>query len=246
MIVRPLAGLGVTPNTLTVLGLLLSILTAFIIAQGLFLAGGLLVLFAGIFDMFDGAMARASNASTTFGAFFDSTLDRYSESIILFGLLFYALLNPAMQSRFWPFGREQSWMTILIFIAVVGSLMVSYTKARAEGLGLECKTGLLARPERVVILALGLLTGVVIWALVLLAIFSNVTAIERIAHIWRATRQPVAVTEVRNFSSDGHMNEMNSSSIHRQVPLGANEGKEPSVPSVHNIIPPFNGGVQQD
>jgi len=246
MIVRPLAGLGVTPNTLTVLGLILSILTAVIIAQGLFLAGGLLVLFAGIFDMFDGALARARNASTTFGAFFDSTLDRYSESIILFGLLFYALQMPVMQDRFWPFRYEQSWMITLVFIAVVGSFMVSYAKARAEGLGLECKTGLLARPERVVILALGLLTGAVIWALVILAIFSNVTAIERIVHVWRATRQPVAMTEVSNFSSDGLMNETNNSSIHRQVPIGANEGKESSVPTVHTAMPPFNGGVQQD
>jgi len=171
MIVRPLAGLGVTPNILTVLGLLLSILTALVIAQGLFLAGGLLVLFAGIFDMFDGAMARVRNASTTFGAFFDSMLDRYSESIILFGLLLYALQTPAMQDRFWPFLDEQSWMITLVFIAAVGSIMVSYAKARAESLGLECKTGLLARPERVVILAAGLLTGAVIWALVLLAVF---------------------------------------------------------------------------
>jgi len=131
----------------------------------------LLVLFAGIFDMFDGAMARARNASTTFGAFFDSTLDRYSESIILFGLLFYALQRPVMQDRFWPFRYEQPWMITLVFIAVVGSFMVSYAKARAEGLGLECKTGLLARPERVVILAIGLLTGAVIWALVILAVF---------------------------------------------------------------------------
>ena len=246
MIIRPLVGLGVTPNTLTVVGLLLSILTSSIIAQGLFLAGGLLVLFAGIFDMFDGALARARNASTTFGAFFDSTLDRYSESIILFGLLYHALQTPAMQDRFWPFRYEQSWMITLVFIAVVGSFMVSYAKARAEGLGLECKTGLLARPERVVILALGLLTGAVIWALVILAIFSNVTAIERIVHVWRATRQPVAMTEVSNFSSDGHMNETNNSSIHRQVPIVANEGKEPSVPSVHTAVPPFNGGVNQD
>jgi phosphatidylglycerophosphate synthase len=246
MIVRPLAGLGVTPNTLTVLGLLISLLTAVIIAQGLFLAGGLLVLFAGIFDMFDGALARARNASTTFGAFFDSTLDRYSESIILFGLLFYALQKPVMQDRYWPFRYEQSWMISLVFIAAVGSLMVSYARARAEGLGLECKTGLLARPERVVILALGLLTGAVIWALVILAIFSNVTAIERIVHVWRTTRQPVAMNEVRNFSSDGHMNETNNSSVQRQVPMGTNEEKEPSVPSVHTAIPPFNGGVQQD
>lgn len=246
MIVRPLAGLGVTPNTLTVLGLLLSILTAFIIAQGLFLAGGLLVLFAGIFDTFDGAMARARNASTTFGAFFDSTLDRYSESIILFGLLFYALQKPVMQDRLWPFGNEQSWMIILIFITVVGSLMVSYAKARAESLGLECKTGLLARPERVVILTIGLLTGAVIWALVLLAVFSNVTAVERIVYVWRATRQPVAITEARSFSSDGHVNEIDGSSIHRQLPVETNEGRESSVPSIHTIIPPFNGGVQQD
>jgi CDP-diacylglycerol---glycerol-3-phosphate 3-phosphatidyltransferase len=228
------------------LGLLLSILTAVIIAQGLFLAGGLLVLFAGIFDMFDGALARARNASTTFGAFFDSTLDRYSESIILFGLLFYALRMPVMQDRFWPFRYEQSWMITLVFIAVVGSFMVSYAKARAEGLGIECKTGLLARPERVVILAVGLLTGFVIWALVLLAIFSNVTAVQRIVYIWRTTRQFVATNDAKSFSSDGHMNEKSSNSIQRQMPMGTNEGREPSVQTVHTSVPPLNGGVQQE
>src|SRR5438876_8313961 len=219
LLIRPLARLGVTPNTLTVIGLLISILTAVVIAQGYLVAGGLLVLFAGFFDMFDGAMARVLNTATTFGAFFDSTLDRYSESIILFGMLVYALQRPDLHDIFWPFAHEHLWMLAVICIAVVGSLMVSYTKARAEGLGLECKTGLLARPERVVILAIGLLTGAVIWALVLLAIFSNVTAIERIVHIWRATRQPEAITEVRNFSSDGHANENKSSSIHRQLPV---------------------------
>src|SRR2546423_10382865 len=184
LIIRPLAQTGVTPNTLTLLGLLLSIITAALISQGWLLAGGLLMLFAGIFDMFDGAIARIRNAATTFGAFFDSTLDRYSESIILFGLLFFAVQKPVIQDRFWPFQYEQSWMILLVFIAAVGSFMVSYAKARAEGLGLECKTGLLARPERVVILAIGLLTGAVIWALIILAIFSNVTAIERIVHVW--------------------------------------------------------------
>ncbi len=245
-IMRPLAGLGVTPNTLTVLGLLLSILTAFVIAQGWLLAGGLLVLFAGIFDMFDGAMARARNAASTFGAFFDSTLDRYSESIILFGLLIYALREPGLQDRFWPFGNEQPWMISLIYITVVGSIMVSYAKARAEGLGLECKTGLLARPERVVILAIGLLTGFVIWALMLLAIFSHVTAVERIVHIWRVTRQPVTVSEAKSFSSDGFGHEKGNSAVHRQSPIATNEGKEPSVPSVPTSVPPFSGGVQQE
>src|SRR6266702_622880 len=246
LIIQPLARLRVTPNTLTVIGLLLSALTALVIALGFLLVGGLLVLFAGIFDMFDGAMARVRNAATTFGAFLDSMLDRYSESIILLGLLCYVLQRPDLHDAFWPAQHEQTWMIVFIFVAVVGSLMVNYAKARAEGLGLECKTGLLARPERVVILAIGLLTGAVIWALVILAIFSNVTAIERIVHVWRVARQPVAMTEVINFSSDGHMNETKNSSIHRQMPIGANEGKEPSVPSVHTAMPPFNGGVQQD
>jgi phosphatidylglycerophosphate synthase len=244
LVMRPLAGLGVTPDTLTVLGLLLSILTAFVIAQGWLLAGGLLVLFAGIFDMFDGAMARARNATTTFGAFIDSTLDRYTESIILFGLLYYVFRTPGLQDRFWPFGFEQPLLIALIYIAVVGSLMVSYVRARAEGLGLECKTGLFARPERVVILAVGLLTGAVIWALILLALFSNVTVIQRIVHISRVTRRPIAMTGAESFSSDGHANKKSSSSNHQQLPTETSEGKEPSVQPVRTSVPPFTGGVQ--
>src|SRR5579864_1529447 len=246
LIMRPLAQLGITPNTLTLLGLVLSMATAIVIARGYFLVGGLLVLFAGIFDMFDGALARARNASSTFGAFLDSTLDRYSESIILFGLFWYTLQAGTLQDHFWPFHHEQTWMLSSIYIAVVGSLMVSYAKARAEGLGLECKTGLLARPERVVILAIGLQPGFVIWALVLLAIFSNVTAVQRIVYIRRTTRQLVATNDAKSFSSDGHMNEKSSSSIQRQVPMGTNEGREPSVQSVHTSVPPLNGGVQQE
>lgn len=176
----------------TLVGLLLSIVTALVIASGLVIAGGALVLFAGIFDMFDGAMARVRNAATTFGAFLDSTLDRYSESIILGGLLFYALQRPTLHEALWPWANEQEWMIVLIFVAAIGSLMVSYAKARAEGLGLECKMGLLARPERVVILAIGLLTGTTIWALTLLAMLSHVTAVERIVHVWRAANQPMA------------------------------------------------------
>jgi CDP-diacylglycerol--glycerol-3-phosphate 3-phosphatidyltransferase len=172
---------------LTVIGLLLSFVAAAILALGLLFVGGLLVLFAGIFDMFDGALARVLHRATIFGAFFDSTLDRYSESIILFGLLVYALQRPGLHTVLWPFAYEQPWMIIFIFLAVIGSLMVSYTKARAEGLGLECKTGLLARPERVVVLAIGLLTGTSIWALAVLAVLANVTAIERIVYVWRVT-----------------------------------------------------------
>src|SRR5207248_7921235 len=126
VLIRPLVRLGVSPNTLTVIGLLLGILAAVVIAQGLLVAGGSLVLFAGIFDMFDGAMARVRNAASTFGAFLDSTLDRYSESIILFGLLFYVLQRPGLHDALWPFPYEQPWMIALIYLAGIGSLMVSY------------------------------------------------------------------------------------------------------------------------
>ena len=197
LLMQPLARLGISPNLLTSIGLLLSVASALVIAQGYLFLAGLLVLFAGIFDMFDGAMARLRNAATTFGAFLDSTLDRYSESIILFGLLWYALQHPSLQDRLWPVPHEQTWMIALIFVSVVGSLMVSYTKARAEGLGIECKGGLLARPERVIILAIGLLSNTSIWALAILAVFSNTTALERMICVWRLTRQSI---ETRDLS----------------------------------------------
>jgi CDP-diacylglycerol--glycerol-3-phosphate 3-phosphatidyltransferase len=229
---------------LTVIGLLLSALTALVIAIGFLFAGGLLVLFAGIFDMFDGAMARARNAATTFGAFFDSMLDRYSESIILFGLLYYALQRPDLQDVFWPAQHEQTWMIIFIFIAVVGSLMVSYAKARAEGLGLECKMGLLARPERVVILAVGLLSGTVIWALALLAVLSHVTAIERIVYVWR-TLQTTDVREAASFS-DMLTEEKDSINHHTSAAPGVGETREPAAQPVPTSFPPFNSGVQKE
>ncbi len=250
---RPLAQLGITPNTLTLVGLVISLVTAGVIAQGYLLVGGLLVLFAGIFDMFDGALARARNASTTFGAFLDSTLDRYSESIILFGLFWYALQARTLHENLWPFLNEQSWMLNAIYIAVVGSFMVSYAKARAEGLGLECKTGLLARPERVIILAIGLITGTVIWAVLLLAVFSNFTAIERIAHIWRVTRQ-LELARTVSKAGDFPSEKQSSAEAGTQFIAPANlpealntdEGIEPSIQPVRTSVPPFNRSVQQE
>jgi len=244
VIIQPVARLGITPNMLTGVGLLLSLLTAFVLAQGFLFAGGWLVLFAGIFDMFDGAMARVRNAATTFGAFLDSTLDRYSESIILFGLLWYAIQHPGLQDPIWPAPHEQTWMMVFIFIAVVGSLMVSYTKARAEGLGFECKTGLLARPERVIILAIGLLTNTVIYALALLAIFSNVTAVERIIAVWRMTRQFAKEQTHEAHTPHGTPSEQDSSTNNRQLPteVETNEAKESDVRPVPTSVPPFSGG----
>lgn len=246
--VQPLARLGVTPNTLTVLGLLLSTLAALVIAQGALLAGGFLVFFAGIFDMFDGAIARVSNTGTTFGAFFDSTLDRYSESIILLGLLLYALHRPDLHDALWPFPNEQLWMVTLIYIAIVGSLMVSYAKARAEGLGLTCKTGILARPERVVILTIGLLSGTTIWALLLLAVFSHVTTFERIAYIWRVTRQPGggANSCSPNTPPAGQESRLDLDSKHATIGVGKSEARDATALPVHTSVPPFTGGVHQD
>ncbi len=248
LLIKPFVQLGITPNSLTVVGLLLSVITAVVIAAGHLVAGGLLVLFAGIFDMFDGAMARVNNTATTFGAFFDSTLDRYSESIILLGLLVYALQRPDLRDITWPFAHEQIWMILLIFIAMVGSLMVSYTKARAEGLGLECKTGLLARPERVVILALGLLSGMSIWAVTLLAILSQATAIERIVYVRHITKRSVQTSQAQSFSTDMLALRKDASADNGRAPitLGTSEVREPPALSVPTSVPPFNNGVHQE
>lgn len=240
LLIQPLARSGVTPNMLTGIGLLLSMVTALVIAQGYLVAGGVLVLFAGVFDMFDGAMARVRNAATTFGAFLDSTLDRYSESMILFGLLYDALQHPGLQDSFWPFPNAQSWMIVFIFIAAVGSIMVSYAKARAEGLGIECKTGLLARPERVVILAFGLLTHTGIWAVALLAVFSHVTAVERIVSVWRKTRQPMDMPEYAFPSQQ----DTSTGNRHRTVEM--DDTRESDVRPVHTSVPPLSGGMHQE
>ena len=242
LLIQPLARLGISPNLLTSLGLLLSLVTALVIAQGYLFLGGLLVLFAGVFDMFDGAMARVRNAATTFGAFLDSTLDRYSESIILFGLLWYTLQHPGLHDLLCPAPYEQTWMISLIFVSVVGSLMVSYTKARAEGLGIECKSGLLARPERVIILAIGLLSNTSIWALAILAVFSNITALERMISVWRSTRQSVeprdqVYCERRGASVNDH---------YLPNAVGTNEVYHNNVRPVPTGIQPFTGDVQQE
>ncbi len=132
--------------------------------------------------------------------------------------------------------------------------MVSYAKARAEGLGLECKTGLLARPERVVILAIGLLIGAAIWAVLLLAVFSNITAIERIAHIWQATRQPEHVeARIQPAASPSDKQEIAEvetpfmeSAVESIQSVNTSEGIDPSIEPVRTSVPPFNRGVQQE
>ncbi|OGO05757.1 MAG: CDP-diacylglycerol--glycerol-3-phosphate 3-phosphatidyltransferase [Chloroflexi bacterium RBG_13_54_9] len=175
-VARLVAKTGLSPNTLTVLGLFLNLGVAAIIATGHTLVGGLMVLFAGAFDLLDGTVARLTQRSTRFGALLDSTLDRLSDAALLFGLLILYVR------------QHSSGEILLVYIALVGSMMVSYTRARAEGLQLECEVGLLARGERVVILALGLIFNQVIIALWILAVLTSITAAQRVFYVWQKTK----------------------------------------------------------
>ena len=179
VIVSPLAAIGMTPNMATLLGLLLNAVAAGIIASGSLRVGGVMLLVAGLFDMVDGALARVRNQKTTFGAFLDSTLDRYSEGIILLGVIVFALSMHTSVAR--------TWIVILAYIAALSSLIVSYARARAEGLGMSLKSGLMARPERLLLLAVGLIIGGeswLVWTLAFLAVTSTFTAIQRIITVW--------------------------------------------------------------
>lgn len=175
-LVRPLARLGVQPNTITTLGFMLSLVAAAAVWQGLWPWAAILVLVASAFDMVDGALARVSDRGTTFGAFFDSTLDRLSESAICLGLIGYFL------------GLQDNLTVLGIVLMLVGSQMVSYTRARAEGLGLSCSVGWFQRPERVIALGVALLfpvemiivLQVVIWLLAVLTLF---TTLQRVVHV---------------------------------------------------------------
>ena len=175
---------GLTPNMLTVIGLLLNCGVAVVLARGHLFWGGVLVLAAGLFDLLDGAMARVTDRTSPFGAFFDSTLDRYSEAVVYGGLLVYFLYG--------DYPGDGRLGAVLIYLTIVGSLLVSYARARAEGLGYKLQVGLLARPERIIILSLGLLVGWPLWALWILAIFTNLTAAQRIYHLWATTHRDVA------------------------------------------------------
>jgi CDP-diacylglycerol--glycerol-3-phosphate 3-phosphatidyltransferase len=175
-VVAPLAALGVTPNMVTIAGLFLNAGVALVLASGRLQLGGALLLVAGAFDMLDGALARRTGKPSTFGAFLDSTLDRYSEAIILLGLI-YAETQ-----------QGHTLEVMLLGALLTGSFLISYTRARAEGLGLECKVGLLPRPERIIILAAGLIFGLFTPVLIALAALTNLTAVQRMVHVWRLTR----------------------------------------------------------
>lgn len=190
-IIHGMIKIGITPNMVTTIGFLGNVLATamFILASeqttpeagyAMIGWGGAILIFSGLFDMMDGRLARLGNMSTAFGAFWDSTLDRYSELFSLFGLTLY-LLNTV-----------GTWAGVISFLALVGSIMVSYVRARAEGLDIECKVGLMQRPERVVVTSVvAILTGIfnsngwLIGGMILIAVLANITAFWRVAHCYK-------------------------------------------------------------
>jgi len=175
-----LAKTPLTPNVLTWLGFLISAGAAALVVTEHLLAAGVVVLVAGAFDMLDGALARLTNRVSRFGAILDSTLDRLSEAVVLLGLL--AL-----------FAREGNVAAcIIVGVTLLGSLMVSYIRARIEGMGIECQAGFFTRPERVVVLALGLMLSqfdhALLAALAIIAFLSFITVLERVLFAWRRTK----------------------------------------------------------
>ena len=168
------ASVGITPNMATLIGLALNGIVAVILALGNPVLGGVLLLFASAFDMVDGAIARSTNAVSSFGGFFDSTIDRYSEIVVYIGLLVW--LNQT---------GDDHVGAVLILVAATGALMISYARARAEAIGYGASVGLVARPERVVLLAICLILSQPLWALWVLAILTHVTAVWRIIHVYR-------------------------------------------------------------
>lgn len=173
---RGVAKTGLSPNSLTIFGFMLNVGVAFLLATGHFLLGGCLVLVAGVFDLLDGALARVTGKTTRFGALLDSTLDRYSEVALLFGLVFH-------------FARKDDTTEVmLLFAAIAGSVLVSYVRARAEGLGLDCEIGIMRRTVRICTLAVGLMASLVTPALWILAVLTNLTAGQRLFYVWQKTR----------------------------------------------------------
>jgi CDP-diacylglycerol--glycerol-3-phosphate 3-phosphatidyltransferase len=174
--VKRVLGKKVNPNYLTFSGFILNAGAAFLLATGYTMGGGFAILGAGLCDLMDGAMARNQGRATAFGAFFDSVMDRYSDLIVLLGiLLFYAR------------GGATSMM-VLTSVVLIGTALVPYVRARAEGVIEKCTIGLLERPERIVLLAVGALFNLMVPILWILAVFTHVTVIQRIHYTWKHLR----------------------------------------------------------
>jgi CDP-diacylglycerol--glycerol-3-phosphate 3-phosphatidyltransferase len=176
-LVSVLALSHINPNVMTFLGLVVNIWAAFLFAAGKFRWGAIIVIFAGLFDMVDGRVARETNQVTKFGGFFDSVLDRYSDLAVLAGMLvYYASI-------------DRYFYVVLTAIAMTGTVLVSYTRARAENTIPKCKVGFLERPERVVLIIIGGLFNRMAQVLWVIAVLSNITVMSRMIYTWQETRR---------------------------------------------------------
>ena len=178
-VARFMERVGLTPNLVTLIGLLIAVGGAGLVAVGEWWAGGIVVLFGGVFDMFDGALARMTGRASKFGALLDSVVDRVSEAVALFGVLAFYLIS------------DNDIGAALAYAAIIGSLMVSYMRARSEGLGIECKVGVMTRPERVAAIGFGLIAAhwiPVVMPVVLgtIGALTAFTAVHRLIHTSRA------------------------------------------------------------
>lgn len=179
-IVKVLKKTGITPNALTWIGVLISCGAGALAGTNHLFAAGWVAAFAGIFDLFDGALARATDKASNFGAILDSSLDRVGEAAVMIGLMVYYVNQVSVAG------------IIVVGLALVGSQMVSYIRSRAETFGVDCEVGILTRPERVIIISLGLvLSGIgsiLFIALGVIALLSWVTAGQRLYHVWKKTK----------------------------------------------------------
>ncbi len=170
---------GLNPNMITAIGFIFAVLAGYFAATGRFLVSGLILLVGAPLDVVDGSMARLQGEPTRFGGFIDSVTDRYSELVVFLGLLFYYVQQQNLSA------------SLLVFLAAAGSVMVSYTKARAESLGFSARVGLLTRVERMIILVVFLLIKLPIIALWIIAIGANFTAIQRMLFVYKQAKKQI-------------------------------------------------------
>src|SRR5215470_13963342 len=175
-VARILLRAHVRPNQLTILGLGVSVAAAHAFFQGRFRTGAMLLAVAGLFDFFDGSLARLAGRESAFGAFLDSVVDRYSDLLVLLGVVLF-------------YERERDTVGVFFtMITLVGTVMVSYTKARAQSIGVRCEIGLMERPERMIVLIAGAVLDLLTPAVIALAVLTNLTALHRILYVRRAAR----------------------------------------------------------
>ena len=172
--------LGFSPNRLTITGALFAVMCGGFLLTGQPAVGGVILLISGLFDVLDGAVARLSDSSSKFGAFFDSVMDRIGEAVVLLGLLIFFLNHD----------NGNILGAVLVYTSLAGSIMVSYVRARAEGLGIECAVGLMQRPERVLALSIGLIiaqwwTPAIIVTLIIITVFTIFTTVQRVIEVYQ-------------------------------------------------------------